>query len=206
MSTSWTRNATALAGAVTLLLVLMLYWSPPATAQAESDPRQFLDRFGRETTDLLSDLRLSQSEREQGFSALLSRFFDVAWIGHFVLGKHRHRISDQERLEYLPLFEEFLIAVYGRRLSAYPDMDFTVGHARVLEKTVLVDSVILYNEGERISLVWRLRRGADGWRIIDASIEGISMAITQRSEFDSVIQNNNGSIRALLDKIRAKIE
>ncbi len=92
MSDPWIRSATTLAGAVALLL--MLTWLLPGASRAASDPRQFLDRFGRQATALLSDASLSQSRREQAFGALLKRIFDVPRIGRFVLGKHWHRTSD----------------------------------------------------------------------------------------------------------------
>ena len=81
-----------------------------------------------------------------------------------------------------------------------------VGRARALtDRGAIVSSQIIRKKEEPLDVEWRLRRTGDSWRIVDIVIIGISMAVTQRSEFGSVITNNGGKVEALLKSLRSKI-
>ena len=69
----------------------------------------------------------------------------------------------------------------------------------------IVSSRIIRRQGEPFHVEWRLRRGGEGWRIIDVVVEGVSMAVTHRSEFSSVIASRGGTVGGLLDVLRSKV-
>lgn len=155
---------------------------------------------------MLADRSLSDSQREAGFRRLLERNFDLKRIGRFVLGKHWRRASRDERAEFHRLFDDFVIATYAARLGPYSGETLEVGTVRGAgERGVTVTSRILRPQGEPIRLDWRLRRiGSGGWQIVDIVVEGVSLALTQRSEFDSVIRRSGGTIDGLLQVLRDK--
>ena len=99
-----------------------------------------------------------------------------------------------------------MIATYAARLGPYSGETLEVGTVRGAgERGVTVTSRILRPQGEPIRLDWRLRRiSTGGWQIVDIVVEGVSLALTQRSEFDSVIRRSGGTIDGLLQVLRDK--
>ena len=175
-------------------------------ADQNGDPVSFVRGFSDEAIAMLADRSLSDGQREAGFRRLLERNFDLKRIGRFVLGKHWRRASRDERAEFHRLFDDFVIATYAARLGPYSGETLEVGTVRGAgERGVTVTSRILRPQGEPIRLDWRLRRiGSGGWQIVDIVVEGVSLALTQRSEFDSVIRRSGGTIDGLLQVLRDK--
>lgn len=192
-----------LAGWTVVLATLALSGlARPAAAQTEG-PADFLERFSQEAIFVLADQALSDQSREQAFRRLFTGGFDVTLISRFVLGRHWRRASLQERKEYSQLFEDFVVATYARRLGGYSGETLTVGATRGLgERRADVESVLNRPEGAPIQVTWRLHRPGDDWKIVDVVVEGVSMALTQRSEFASVIAKANGRMDGLLQALR----
>lgn len=190
----------------------------PAQA-SESDPRNFLTALVREATTLLSDDGLDRTERAAAFRNLLRRDFDVAAVSRFVLGRYWRRASSPERAEFTQLFEDYIVAIYGRRLGGNLDNALKItGHRPDGPKGAIVHSEFgPNNDGSNVSnngvkngiiikLEWRLRRRAEGWRVVDIMVEGVSMALAQRSEFATVIRGTGGKVAGLLAKLRKKTQ
>jgi phospholipid transport system substrate-binding protein len=183
----------------------------PGHAESGATPRnpaEFMTSFSGRAIALLSDRQLNDEQREVSFRRLFTEGFDVELISRFVLGRHWRSATKAQRREYRQLFEDFIVATYARRLGGPPSRgSFVVG--RTLErneKHAVVSSEIRPPQGAPIVVEWWLRRKQDEWRIIDIMIQGISMAITQRSEFYAVISNNGGRVEGLLQRLREKTE
>jgi phospholipid transport system substrate-binding protein len=182
----------------------------PAQA-SESDPQKFLSTLAREATTLLSDDGMDQAERAAAFRGLLRRGFDVAAVSRFVLGRYWRRASEPERIEFSQLFEDYIVANYGRRLGSKLDNALKItGHRADGPKGAIVHSQFGPKNGLKngtiIKLDWRLRRRATGWRVVDIMVEGVSMALAQRSEFATVIRSTGGQVAGLLVKLRKKTQ
>ncbi|MFQ6018467.1 MAG: phospholipid-binding protein MlaC [Kiloniellaceae bacterium] len=195
------RRIAAALGALMVTLCLGIGAARADTAAA--DAADFLRQFGDRTAKVLADNALSAAQRESELRKLLVANFDVARIGRFVLGRYWRKASDPQRAEFGRLFEAYIVANYGQRLESYSGERLEVGVARSYDaKRVVVSSRIVRPKGPPVQAEWRLRRAANGWRIVDVVVEGVSLAITQRSEFGAVIQANGGRIEALLAKLR----
>ena len=154
---------------------------------------------------ILADEGLVGVQRERAFRRLLTAGFDIKTVGRFVLGRYWRKATEAERAEYGRLFEDLIVATYARQLLSYAGADLKVGRVRQQDgKSALVASRLLRAEGEPIRLDWRLLRRGDTWRIVDVVVEGMSMALSQRSEFKAVIRGNGGRVEALLEKLREK--
>jgi phospholipid transport system substrate-binding protein len=191
-----------------MLVVLLL---ATGVAHAESslakkdDPALFLRDFSSEAIGVLADGELSDKARDIAFRRLFTEGFDVDMISRFVLGRYWRAATKQQRSEYRQLFEDFIIETYSRRLNGYSDETLLVGTVRALgEKGAMVSSQIRRSEGPPINVGWRLRNKRGIWRIIDIEVEGVSLAVTQRSEFSTVISNHGGRVESLLEKLREK--
>ncbi len=186
-------------------LTLMLFAvSPPAAAQAES-PSEFVATLGDEAIRMLVEEGLSHDERIANFRELLIEGFDVPLIGRFVLGVHWRRASPGQRTEYADLFEKFLVQSYAARLGQYGGESLKVKATRAGgQKDTIVSTEILQPGRSPVKVDWRVRTGAANHKVVDVIVEGISMVITQRDEFSSVIRRSGGNVEGLLAKLRER--
>jgi len=192
--------------AIAGVIALVALGAPrPAVATELSDPAIFVREFSAQAIGVLADRNLSGERREQAFRELLTAGFDVKAISRFVLGRYWRRTTEAEREEFMGLFEDLIVATYSRRFSDYSGQTLEVQAIRVEnEKKAAVASRILRQAGAPIQIDWRLRRRGDSWRIVDVVVEGMSMVLSQRSEYAAVIKSDGGKIRGLLAKLRAK--
>jgi phospholipid transport system substrate-binding protein len=196
------RLATA-ATTILVFLVLATGEARPETQPPPDDPAAFLARFSSEAIAVLADKNLSEREREVAFRRLFTTGFNVDLISRFALGRYWRSATGQQRGEYRRLFEDFIVGSYARRLNGYSGETLALGAVRPLGETgAMVSSQVRRSEAPLISVGWRLRNKTGAWRIIDIEVEGISLAVTQRSEFSSVIANNGGRVESLLEKLR----
>lgn len=178
----------------------------PARA-AEVDPADFLRKLASDAIATLSDEGLNQAGRAHAFRQLLRQGFDFPAVSKFVLGRHWRRANAAEREEFVQLFEDYIVATYSRRLGSSSHAALAiVGQRSDGADGALVQSQISREKGPVILLDWRLRRRADGWRVVDIMVEGVSLALAQRSEFSSVIRTSGGKVSGLLVKLRQKTQ
>ena len=126
---------------------------------------------------------------------------DIKGIGYYSLGKHRKGLAEKEKKEYIEIFEEYFLKSFSSRLAEYTDPKIRVESQKILnEKYTMVSSVLLATKDKpEIKIDWRvITKNPDKPLIIDVIIEGVSLAKVQREEFNSIIQNKDGDINALL--------
>ncbi|MCH8998234.1 MAG: ABC transporter substrate-binding protein [Proteobacteria bacterium] len=199
------RGFTRGLAAVAAILLLAVAGPRPAAAAEPGDPAAFVRHFTERAMAVLADESLAGAQRERAFRRLLTAGFDIKTVGRFVLGRYWRKATEAERAEYGRLFEDLIVATYARQLLSYAGETLKVEGVRQQDgKSALVASRLLRAEGEPIRLDWRLLRRGDTWRIVDVVVEGMSMALSQRSEFKAVIRGNGGHVEALLEKLREK--
>ena len=181
-----------------------LPWRPSLAADLESasDPAAFVSHFSGTAIAMLGGADGTAETRERAFRDLLKGYFDVQAIGRFVLGPYWRKASDQERKAYGQAFEDFIVATYARRLAGYSGESLEVSAVRPIgKKDVFVTSHIRSPEGSDVEVIWRLKPHGETWRIVDVRVSGISMALTRRAEFASVL-SQQGGMPGLLQKLR----
>ena len=178
-----------------------------AAADAEVSPKEFIAGLGERAVSALTSPDLSREERELRFRELLDSHFDVPAIGKFVLGRYWRTATEEEKQEFLTLFEEFLIQGYARRFAEYSGENFEVRNVRQeSDGFALVQSLVIRPRAENVRVDWRVTGQQDNqFRIVDVIVEGLSMAATQRDEFSSVIQSKGGKVAGLIDVLRQKV-
>jgi phospholipid transport system substrate-binding protein len=169
------------------------------------DPKLFIDKFIKSSVQDIITADIEDAEKKLRFRSLLDSVFDIPSIGRFVLGRYWNRLQNQERDVFLSLFKDVIIQTWSRRFSDYNGQTINVtGTLPDGEYGIVVNSVINGNTGVKYSLQWRLRQRDEGLRIVDIIVEGISMAITYRQDYSSIIRKNGG-IDSLLDQLGQKI-
>ncbi|MDP6876841.1 MAG: ABC transporter substrate-binding protein [Alphaproteobacteria bacterium] len=178
----------------------------PARA-AETNPQGFLRTLAADAFILLSDENLTPANRALAFRQLLRRDFDLPAVSRFVLGRYWRRASSAEQAEFTRLFEDYVVAIYGRRLGNYGSAGLIVtGHRDDGSDGAIVHSRIEPHNGPVIKLDWRMKKRGNGWRVIDIMVEGVSLAMAQRSEFATVIRSSGGRVSGLLTRLRKKTQ
>ncbi|RYJ03727.1 MAG: ABC transporter substrate-binding protein [Acetobacteraceae bacterium] len=167
----------------------------------------FIQTTGQQLVAAINDQAHDLAARRQKVSAVLRQAVDIEGVGRFIIGRWWRTASPQEQQEYLKLFEETLIRNLSARFGEYQGVRFSLGRTQQrTEDDVLVNTVIERPNSAAFSLDWRVGDINGQPKVVDVIAEGTSLRLTQRSEYSSVIQRNNGQIAALLQAMRGQIQ
>lgn len=165
--------------------------------------KSFVGTLTNRGLSFLGNEKLSQDARTREFKKLLEDGFDMKTIARFALGRYWREATDKQKKEYLSLFQKRIVDVYSARFSEYDGQNLEIEGARPQGKSdVIVSSTIVGDEGPSVKVDWRVRYKNGSYKVIDVMVEGVSMALTQRSDFSSVIQRGGGNIDVLLEHLR----
>lgn len=181
---------------------------PSALAQSIGDKgaADFINTLGNEAINTFARKDLPRPQALARFRDLLYQGFDVPYISRWVLGKYWNQASPEQQKEYEKLFEQLIVQTYANRFIEYSGETFRIaGTKQVGESDTSVTTQIVRPNGPPIAVDWRVRRKDNGFKIIDVAVEGVSMGVTQRQEFASVIESNGGNINGLLKALRERV-
>lgn len=171
------------------------------------DAKTFMKEIGENVISLLTNKSISDKERASQFREVLDTKFNGKAIGKFVLGRYWKQATDEEKERFLELFKETTVAAYATRFKEYTSEKFEILNCRVEpDEGVTVQSRIVRPNGQIIPIDWKIFEKEGALRIYDVSLEGISMSITQRSEFSSVIQQGGGKVSAIIQALEKKVQ
>ncbi|HEY1258392.1 MAG TPA: ABC transporter substrate-binding protein [Stellaceae bacterium] len=149
--------------------------------------------------------KTSMAERRARFAQLFHADFDGPGIARFVLGRYWRTASPDERQEFLKLFDDYVVLVYSTRLADFSGQTFKVRGSRAdADATIVSTDIVSPGAAQPIEIDWRLVGGDHGYKITDVVVGGVSMMVTERSEFASVIQRHGGQVQGLLALMREK--
>jgi phospholipid transport system substrate-binding protein len=187
----------------TLVLVIATFTAAPERGMAQGAPVVFVNDLGTQAIQVLGK-NVAPAERLQRFRQLFASDFDIPGIGQFVLGRYWRAATPQEQQDFLKLLNEYLAQAYSARLAEYAGEPFRAIGAKPDGDETVVASEITRTDGNKIRIDWHLvDRG--GWKITDAYVAGVSMKVTQRDEFASVIQQGGGQVSYLIGRLRQKV-
>jgi len=173
-------------------------------AAAEADPAALITDLGNRALEVLGK-SVSPRQREARFRQLFDQDFDVPAIAHFVLGRYWRTATRAEQQEFVRLFAAYTALAYSNRLAQYSGETLRVlGSRPELDGSIVSSEIVRTNGAPPAKVDWRLRSNGGTYKITDVIVDGISMAVTQRSEFASVIQRHGGEVEGLLTLLRQK--
>jgi phospholipid transport system substrate-binding protein len=175
----------------------------PPRAAAQADAVAFIDQLGVQAIQVLGP-DVTMARRVQRFRELFSADFDLPGIAQFTLGRYWRTTTPDQQQQFLSLLREYLAQAYAGRLAQYGGEKFAAISAQPQGAETVVFSEITRNDGSKIKVEWHLINSG-GWKITDAYVAGVSMKITQRDEFASVIQQGGGQVSYLIDRLRQKV-
>ena len=135
---------------------------------------------------------------------IAERSVDIDGIGMYALGKHKKTMSDEQKTKYKKLFKSYFLKSFSSRLVDYTDPKINVVSQKVINKKYTIVNSILEATSKRpeVKIDWRIyTKNPDKPLIRDLIVEGLSLARTQKEEFNSVIQNNDGDVNALFKNL-----
>ena len=166
---------------------------------------KFVSNFADNAINILGNESLDANQKNLQFTELVMSSIDMNLISKFVLSKYWKTASQEQKVAYLNAFEEYFISSYANKLDQYSGEKIIIVSSDAAKKFVIVKSNIVRDGADtlKIELDWRLLTRDGQTKIIDLSIEGISLIVAQREEFQSFLNNNNGDLDALINKLRS---
>ena len=189
---------------INIFIIFILILAPlNASGTDLINAEEFVNKFADEAIIILSNNEINENEKNDKFTNLVMSAIDLNLISQFVLSKTWKSATDDQKERYISAFKKYFINSYANKLDQYSGEKIIVNGSEEAGKYVIVDTNIV-REGTdtlKINLKWRLLNKNDDIKIIDLNIEGISLVIAQREEFQSFLLNNDGDLEALIDKI-----
>ena len=143
---------------------------------------------------------LNKDERIKKLKIIAVETVDIDGIGFYSLGVHRKSLNDIQKLEYLKLFKEYFLISFASRLAEYSNPEIEVNSKNIINEnyTIVSSTLVATEKRPEIKIEWRVyTKNQENPLIRDLIIEGLSLARTQKEEFNSIIQSNDGDVTAL---------
>ncbi|HKX08802.1 MAG TPA: ABC transporter substrate-binding protein [Stellaceae bacterium] len=181
--------------------------APLASARAAGEASAVVTDFGNHMLQMLSNSQLSPADRQKQFGALLDKDFDFASIGRFVLGRYWASATDLEKQEFAPVFRDYVVQSYSVRFGEFSGAAFKVTGERPEgpTSTIVSTTVMQKSNPSPAKVDWRVSTTTGAPKITEVIVEGISMSLTHRQEFASLIERQGGGVAGLIAQLRAKI-
>lgn len=193
-------------GARALLLIAALAVAPVVHAAPTAEgARQMVQDVGDDVLAVLKDDSLTNRAKLEELIQLLEGPIDIDLVARLILGRHWRAASPEQQAEYLELFRAYALDSIASKLHLYQGQQYEITSARVLsERDALVTTRILSDRRPPLQIDWRLREIDGALVAIDVIVENVSLVVTQRSEFSSVVERQG--IDGLLAELRSRIE
>ena len=149
--------------------------------------------------------KFTKEEKIQKLKDIAKETVDINGIGFYTLGSYRKNINDEQKKKYIELFEQYFLKTFASRLAEYSNPEIQVNSKKVLNKnyTMVSSTLVATEQRPKVKIEWRIYTKDPGNPMIrDLIIEGLSLARTQKEEFSSIIESNNGDINALFEVLK----
>ena len=181
------------------IIVFFIFGLTQKSFAYSTDPKQFIQEIVDEAKKILVATNTKEFKTEK-LSEMALNTVDIKGVAYYSLGNYRKKLNDEQLDEYLVLFEKYFLKSFTSRLTDYSDPKIDVISTEVLNpKYTIVKSLLLAPDKKpAVNIEWRVyTKNPDKPLIRDLIIEGLSLARTQKEEFASVIESNNGDITKL---------
>ena len=181
------------------IIIFLIIGLTQKTFAYSSDPKQFVSEVVDETKKILMETNTKEYKTKK-LSEMALQTVDIKGVAYYSLGNYRKELNDEQLKEYLILFEKYFLKSFSSRLTDYSEPKIEVISAKILNpKYTMVESLLLGTDKKpEVKIDWRIyTKNPDKPLIRDLIIEGLSLARTQKEEFSSIIEANNGDITKL---------
>lgn len=176
----------------------------PLPVFGRQSAEEFINVLANQVLDIVkNDERLP--EKREAFRTMLVANADIPAIAVFSLGKYARRLSERDRVDYYSLVAAYISHIFvTHAVNLGGEQVNITGSVRRSEREMLVSSRVRLIDGNSLPVTWRVIEADGGFKVFDVSVNGIWLAIQQRSEFVSVVKRAGGNVQALLEFLRGR--
>ena len=185
------------------LLVFFLYSSVFSNSYS-IEPDVFVQSTVNRASNILSK-NISKEEKINELKVIAKETVDIVGVGFYSLGSARKNLDENQKIKYSELFESYFLKSFSSRLAEYTNPEIEVQGKKVLNESYTIVNSLLIGTSDRpeVKIDWRIyTKNTDNTFIRYLIIEGLSLAITQKEEFSSILNSNNGDIYALFKTLK----
>ena len=184
---------------VTIIILLSLTLGNAYSMQ----PDVFVQSTVNRASEILSK-NISKEEKTNGLKIIAKETVDIMGVGFYSLGSARKNLNDNQKQKYFDLFEDYFLKSFSSRLSEYTNPKINVESKKVINENYTIVNSVLISTPDRpeVKIDWRIyTKNPEEPLIRDLIIEGLSLARTQKEEFASILNSNDGDIKALFETL-----
>ncbi len=181
------------------ILLILLLLSINSSNVYSIEPDVFIQSTVNRASQILSK-NISKEEKINELKSVAKETVDIKGVGFYSLGSARKNLNDSQKIEYSKLFENYFLKSFSSRLAEYTNPEIEVNDKKVLNKnyTIVNSFLVATSERPEVKIDWRVyTKDPENPLIRDLIIEGLSLARTQKEEFSSILNSNDGNINAL---------
>ena len=187
-------------------LILALFFIPIHSFSDEKieQSKYFVENLGKQVIEKVSNVNLSESERIVNFRNLYLDSFDNYYISRFVLGQYWKRLDSNMRKQFVESFNNYIVTTYAPKFKGW-EGTFKATDSLLENNYYNVKMNVLNKDGPTLKFMWKIYLDKNkNFKILDVNIDGVSMLVTQRAEFMSVIKNNPKGVIGLIEAMEKK--
>lgn len=189
---------------VFLTLACLTAAVPAYAADSAQSAQTFVQMLGRQWIDIMNGTT-SLSEKKTQMRPFLDRAVDVDDVARYCLGTYWRIATPEQRLRYLGLFHAIFTNSITERLGDYSRITFTIGRAYAFGEDMAVETVITRPNQPGAKVLWIVKQANGGPKVVDMIAEGVSLRLTERQDYVSFIERNNGNIDILLQTLARQL-
>ncbi|MDB9717404.1 ABC transporter substrate-binding protein [Candidatus Pelagibacter sp.] len=181
-----------------IFLILLLFCINTSNVYS-IEPDVFIQSTVNRASQILSK-NISKEEKTNQLKSIAKETVDIKGVGFYSLGSARKNLNDSQKIEYLKLFEDYFLKSFSSRLAEYTNPEIEVNDKKFLNENYTIVNSLLLGTSQRpeVKIDWRVyTKDHENPLIRDLIIEGLSLARTQKEEFSSILNSNDGDINAL---------
>jgi len=181
------------------LVIIIILLSLTLGNAYSMQPDVFVQSTVNRASEILSK-NISKEEKTNGLKIIAKETVDIMGVGFYSLGSARKNLNDNQKQKYFDLFEDYFLKSFSSRLSEYTNPKIEVQSKKIINENYTIVNSVLVSTSDRpeVKIDWRIyTKNPDNPLIRDLIIEGLSLARTQKEEFASILNSNDGDINAL---------
>ena len=187
-------------------LLISLFFVVPTVINSDeiSESKVFVENLGKQVVEEVSNSSISDATRHENFKRLYLSTFDNYYISRFVLGRYWKTLDKNLQTQFVKSFNKYIVATYAPKFKGW-EGTFKATDSLLENNYYNVKMDIVNKEGPTLKMMWKMYLNNSGeFKILDVNIDGVSMLVTQRAEFLSVIKNNPDGVKGLITAMEEK--
>ena len=180
-------------------LIFFLFFCFNSSKTFSIEPDIFVQSTVNRASQILSK-DISKEEKINELKSIAKETVDIKGVGFYSLGPARKNLNDNQKNKYSNLFEAYFLKSFASRLAEYTNPEIEVKDKKILNENYTIVNSLLIGTSERpeVKIDWRIyTKNSNNPLIRDLIIEGLSLARTQKEEFSSILNSNDGDINVL---------